>query len=82
MMDEGFLGKINSPFICLTADILYHSLRCWRTGNFIDNIAFTRASSKGRTNNADLRFSEVSRSLGTQAPRPQDTPENGKYLTG
>jgi len=59
MVDEGFLGKIDGPFICLTAAILCHSLRCWWTGNSIDNVAFTRAYSKGKTNNADLRFSEV-----------------------
>jgi len=66
-MDKGFLGKINGPFLCLTAAILSHSLRCWWTGNFIDNVAFTRASSKGKTNNLDLRFSDVSGSLGAQA---------------
>jgi len=82
MMDERFLDKIDGPFIYLTSAILCHSLRCWRTGNFIDNVAFTRASSKGKTNNADLRFSEVSRSLGAQAPRQPDTLENRKYLKG
>ena len=46
-MDEGFLDKIDGPFICLTAAILCHALRCWRTGTFINNVAFTRASSKG-----------------------------------
>jgi len=60
MMDEGFLGKIDGPFMYLTAVILCDSLRCWRTGNFINNVAFTRASSKGKTNNADMRFSDVS----------------------
>jgi len=78
MMDEGFLGKIDGSFICLTAAILCHSLRCWQTGNFINNVAFTRASSKGKTNNADVRFSEVSGSLGAQAPRHPDTLENCK----
>jgi len=78
MMDKGFLGKIDGQFICLTAGILCHSLRGWRTGNFIDNVAFTRASSKGKTNKADLRFSEVSVSLGAQAPRHRDTLDNRK----
>ena len=64
MMDEGFLGKIDSPFICLTAARLCHSLRCWWTGNFINNVAFTRTSFKGKKNKADLWFSEVSGSLG------------------
>jgi len=82
MMDEVFLGTINGPFICLTAAILYHSLRCWRTGNFIDNVAFTRASPKGKTNNADLQLSEVSKFLGAQGPRHPDTIENCKYLEG
>ena len=27
MTDEGFLGKIDGPFICLTAAILSHSLQ-------------------------------------------------------
>jgi len=80
MIDEGFQGKIDGPFICLTAAILCHSLGSWRTGNFIDNVAFTCVSSKGKTINSDLRFSEVSRSLGTQAPRLSDTLENCKYL--
>jgi len=31
MTDEGFLDKIDGPFMCLTASILCHSLRCWRT---------------------------------------------------
>lgn len=48
MKDEGFLGKINGPFICLTAAILCHSLRCWRTGIFIDKVPFTRANSRGK----------------------------------
>ena len=26
--DEGFLDKINGPFICLTAVISWYSLRC------------------------------------------------------
>jgi len=65
-MDEGFVGKINGPFICLTAAILCHSVQCWRTGNFIDNLACTRASSKGKTTKADLRIPEVSGSLGPQ----------------
>ena len=82
MMDEGLLGKIDSPFICLTAAILCDSLRCWRTGNFINNVALTRASSKFRTNNADLRFSEMSGSLGALAHRHPDTLENCKDLKG
>ncbi|RPB00159.1 hypothetical protein L873DRAFT_1843128 [Choiromyces venosus 120613-1] len=47
MKDEGFMGKIDGPFIYLTVAILCHSLRCWRTGIFIDNVAFTHASSSG-----------------------------------
>jgi len=66
-MDEGFLGKIDSPFICLTAAILCHSLRCWRTGDFIDNVPFTGAICRGKMNSAYLWFSNVCRSLGAQA---------------
>jgi len=48
----------------------------------MDNVAFTCASSKGKTNNADLRFSEVSGSLGAQAPRYPESLANCKYLKG
>jgi len=80
MMDKRFLRRIDAPFICLTAAILCHSWECWGTGNFIDNVAFTCASSKGKANNANLRFSQVSGSFGAQAPRHPDTVENRKYL--
>jgi len=80
MIDEGFLGKIDAPFIGMTAAILCCSLRCWRTGNFIDNVAFTGASSKGKTNNTDLQISGVSRSSGAKVPWHPDTLENGKYV--
>ena len=82
MIDEEFLGKVDGPFIYLTAAILCHSLRCWRTGNFMVNVAFTRASSESKTNNALLRVSELLGSLGAQAPRHPDTVENRKYLKG
>jgi len=32
MTDVRLLGKIDGPFICLTAAMLCHLLRCWRTG--------------------------------------------------
>ena len=66
-MDEGFLGRIDGPFICLTAAILCHSLRCWRTGDFIDNVPFTWANCGGKMNSAYLWFSKVCGSLGAQA---------------
>jgi len=50
MTDDGFLDKIDGPFICLTAAILCHSLRSWWTGICIDDVAFTRATS-GRKKN-------------------------------
>jgi len=59
MTDEGFLDKIDGPFICLTAAILCHSLRCWRTGICIDNVAFTRATSGGKKNNVYWQVSKV-----------------------
>ena len=62
MTDEGFLDKIDGPFICLTAAILCHSLRCWRTGICIDNVAFTRATSWGKKNNVYWQVSKVARS--------------------
>ena len=74
MIDEEFLGNIDSTFICQTAAIL--------SGNFINNVAFTCASSKGKTNNADLQFAKVSGSLGASAPRHPDTLENCKYSMG
>ena len=66
-MDEGFLGRIDSPFICLTAAILCYSLRCWWTGDFIDNVPFMRANCGGRMNSACFWFSIVCGSLGAQA---------------
>ena len=66
-MAEGFLGKIDGPFICLTAAILCHSLRCWRSGDFIDNVPFTRANCGGKMNSAYLWFSKVYGCLGAQA---------------
>ena len=62
-MDERFLGKIDGPFICL----LCHSLRCWRTGDFIDNVPFMRGNCGGKMNSAYLWFSKVCGSLGAQA---------------
>ena len=53
-MDKEFLGKINSPFICLTAAILCHSLRCWQSEDFIDNVPFTQANCRGKMNSAYL----------------------------
>ena len=50
MTDARFLGKIDGPFICLTAAMLCHSLRCWETGIFIDNVAFTRSNPGGKIN--------------------------------
>jgi len=60
MTDEGFLDKIVGPFICLTAAILCHSLRCWRTGMCIDNVAFTRATSGRKKKNLYWQVSKVS----------------------
>jgi len=59
MKDEGFLDKIDGPFICLTAAILCHSLRCWWTGICIDNVAFIRATSGGKKNNVYRQVSKV-----------------------
>jgi len=60
MTDEGFLHKIDGPFIFLTAAILWHSLRCGPTGICIDNVAFTRATSGGKKNNVYWQVSIVS----------------------
>jgi len=60
MTDEGFLDKIDRPFICLTAAILCHSLQGWRTGICIDNVAFTSATSEGKKNNVYWQVSKVS----------------------
>jgi len=62
MMDESFPDQIDRPFICLIAAILCHSLRCWRTGIGIDNVAFTRATSEGKRNSVYWQVSKVSRS--------------------
>jgi len=63
MTDARFLGKIDRPFICLTAAMLCHLLRCWRTGIFIDKVLFTRSNAGGKIDRADLWFSGVSGSL-------------------
>jgi len=60
MTDEGFLDKIDGLFICLTAAILCYSLQCWRTGICIDNMAITRANSRGKKNNLYWPVSKVS----------------------
>ena len=66
-MDEGFLRRIDGPFNCLTAAILCHSLGCWPTGDFIDNVPFTRGNCGGKLNSAYLWFSKVCGSLVAQA---------------
>ena len=62
-MDEGFLGKIDGPFICLTTAILCHFLQCWRTGDFVNNVPFMRANCRDMMNSAYLCFSKVYRSF-------------------
>ena len=47
-MDPEFLEKINPTFLCLTTAILCHTLRCWQTGLFIDEVNFTRSNSQGK----------------------------------
>jgi len=69
MTDEGFQDKIDGLFICLTAAILCHSLRCWRTGIGINNVAFTRATSDGGKNNVYWQVSKVSGSPDGQGTR-------------
>ena len=63
MTDARFLGKIDGPFIFLTAAMLCHSLRCWRTGSFMDKVVFTRSNAGAKINRADLWFPAVSVSL-------------------
>jgi len=67
MTNARFLDKVEGPFICLTAAMLCHSLRCWRTGIFISKVGFTRSNAGGMINRADLWLSGVSRSLLTKA---------------
>jgi len=63
MTGARFLGKIDGPFICLTVTMLCHLLQCWRTGIFINKLAFTRSNARGKINRGDLWFSRVSGSL-------------------
>jgi len=63
MTDARFLGKTDSPFLCLTAAMLCHSLRCWRTGIFIDKVVFMQSNDGGKINRADLWLSGVAGSL-------------------
>ena len=66
-MDKGFLGRIYGPFIRLTAAILCHSLRCWRTGDLINSVSSTGANCGCKMNSAYIWPSGLCRSLGTQA---------------
>jgi len=69
MTDVGFLDNIASPFICPTATILCHSLRCWRSSICIDNVAFTRATSGGKKINVYRQVAKVSGSPDGQGIR-------------
>jgi len=60
MTDEGFLDKIDGPFIWLIAVILCHSQGCWLTGICIDNVAWPRTTSEGKKNNVYWQVSKVS----------------------
>jgi len=75
MREARFLGKIEGPFICLTAAMLCDSLGCWRTGIFIDKVVFACSNAGGKINRADLWFSGVSGSLlakaSTYSRKPQ-----------
>ena len=50
MTDARFLVKIGGPWVCLTAALQGHSLRCWRAGIFIDKVVFTRSNAGGKVN--------------------------------
>ena len=47
-MDPEFVERINPTFLCLTTAILGHTLRCWQTGLFIDEVHFTGSNSRGK----------------------------------
>ena len=47
-MDPEFLEKINPTLLCLTTAILWHALRCWQTGLFMDEVYFTCSYSRGK----------------------------------
>jgi len=67
MTDARFLGKIDGPFITLTPPMLCHSLRSWRTGILIDEVACRCSNAGGKINREDLWFSRVSGSLWAMA---------------
>ena len=46
-IDNKFLGRINGPFICLTAAVLCHTLRAWKTGSYLDPNNFKQNMSRG-----------------------------------
>jgi len=71
MTDDGFLDKIDGLFITRTAAILCYSLRCWRTGLCIKNVAFTRVTSEGRKNNVYWHVLKVFGSLDGQGIQTQ-----------
>jgi len=60
--DDGLRDKIYGSFICLIVVVLCHSRGCWRTGIFIDNIAFTSATSGCKQK---IVYRQVSKVCGT-----------------
>src|SRR5205807_825118 len=78
-LNDEFLARINDPFICLSAAILCHSLRCWQSGIFVDEINFTRSNSRGKdqkhplwigNNQANGKIGLLERQLRTWANTP------------
>ena len=78
-LNDEFLARINGPFICLSAAILCHSLRCWQSGIFVDEINFTRSNSRGKdqkhslytgNNQANGKIGLLERQLRTWANTP------------
>ena len=45
-MDPEFLEKINTQFLCLPTAILCHTLCCYQTRVFNDEVHFTRSNSR------------------------------------
>ena len=46
--DKTFLGRLNETLLCLTMACLYHALRTWRTGAFVQPADFFMATANSK----------------------------------
>ena len=56
MLDPGFVELINDRMVCLTCDILCHTLRAWRTGVFQNPLDLKGDIVRGKSPGFSWRF--------------------------